>query len=178
MDRVWKPRTRPETRSDCSRSGRGDRVVVRRRGVSGLARPVGGGTTRLPYGIGLGVGMVALIVACGIAALFPEPGVRLAVVAGATAVCAAVLGDARAAFAVGGVGYLLFDGFLVNRYGELGWQGPTSMRQIAVFAAAAAAGLGLHAIRSLRTATARTPEPEVFASNPAETEKTKESHGA
>jgi len=78
--------------------------------------------------------------------------------------------------AVAGLGYLLFIGFLVNRYGELTWDGTTSAWYLTVFALAIGLGLSRRWIRALRAEAARTAELEVLINN-TESRK-KESHGA
>ena len=75
------------------------------------------------------------------AALFPAPdtAARLVVVAVAVAGCAAALARARDALFVAGLGYLLFNGFLVNTQGELTWD-EASLGQLLTLAAAIGAG--------------------------------------
>jgi hypothetical protein len=45
------------------------------------------------------------------------------------------------------VGYLPFDGFLVNGYGDLTWDGTTSAWHLTVFVLAVGLGLGQRSIR-------------------------------
>jgi hypothetical protein len=99
-------------------------------------------TTRTPFGINLAAGAAAMVVATAVtSAASAEASARLAVTAVAVAGYAAGVADARAGVAVAGMAYLLFDGFLVNRHGELTWGGATSVRHLAIFASAV--GLGL-----------------------------------
>jgi protein-S-isoprenylcysteine O-methyltransferase Ste14 len=53
---------------------------------------------------------------------------------------------------VAAIGYLLFNGFLVNQYGILTWN-TTSAWHIAVFVVAAALGLGVRYLRHLHAET-------------------------
>jgi hypothetical protein len=80
----------------------------------------------------------------------------------------AVVADTRVSLVTAGLGYLLFDGFLVNRFGDLTWDGTTIMRYLTVFALAMGCGFLL---RWIRHAVASTATAEVLD------ESTKESHG-
>jgi hypothetical protein len=93
--------------------------------------------------VGLGAG--TLVAACVAAAvLFPptQPAPRLIVMAVAVVGYTAAADDPRAALATGVLGCLLFDGFLVNQYGELAWNREISMTYLSVFAMAVGVGLG------------------------------------
>ena len=79
---------------------------------------------------------------------FTAPIAGLVVMALAVAGYAMFVDDVRAALATGAVGYLLFDGFLVNRYGDLTWPGTTSL---VAFVLAVVLGVGLRWLRHTRT---------------------------
>jgi hypothetical protein len=98
----------------------------------------------LPYGIYLGIGSLVIIVAVAVAAAtFPmgQPLERLSVLAAVTAVFAAIVPDIRASLSVVVLGYLLFNGFLENEYGQLTWDGMTGLWRIGFLVSAV--GLGL-----------------------------------
>jgi hypothetical protein len=106
-------------------------------------------------GIDLAVGAAAMSGAAMVAAAFPGVPIRLGVMAVATAVYAALVENARAGLATAGLGYLVFNGFLVNRFGELTWNGMNSIRHAAVLAAAAGVGLGFRCLRRPPTSIQR-----------------------
>jgi len=132
---------------------------------------------RTPFGIRLAVGAVAMVGACTTAAALVSdvPG-RLVVVTVAAGVYAALVDDSRASLAVAGLGYLLFTGFLVNRYGELTWDGTTSTWYLTVFALAIGLGLSRRWIHAVGAEAALAAELEELINN-TESRK-KESHGA
>jgi hypothetical protein len=116
-------------------------------GVCMMARSADAGSTRIPFGIDLAVGSV---VASSVVAvvLFPEVAARLVVLTVPLVVYASVVDDPRAGLATAGLGYLVFNGFLVNRYGELTWDGTPSVWHLAMFVLAVGVGLAWRAIRS------------------------------
>jgi len=79
----------------------------------------------------------------------------------AVVAAAAVLTDVRASLTTAGLGYLLFNGFLVNRFGGLSWDGTAWPMHLAGFAAAVGFGLGLRRIRAARAEAAVAAEVEV-----------------
>jgi hypothetical protein len=87
--------------------------------------------TGTPFGINLAVGVVIVLGASAVAGAL-----------------SAVVDDWRAALATAGLSCLVFDGFLVNRYGELTWDGITSVWQVATLAVAAALGRAWRSVRS------------------------------
>ena len=108
------------------------------------------GRARMPFEFGLAAGSLTMIVAALIdsAAFAPDDrGDRLAVMAAAVAVFCAVAGW-RSGLPVAAVGYLLFDGFLANRYGELTWAHQAGPHAIGVIASAAGLGLVVGWLRS------------------------------
>jgi hypothetical protein len=94
-------------------------------------------------GINVGVGSAAMVAAALIAAAVPasEPVVRLGLPAVALAGFAAITVDLRAAAFVTMVGYLIHDGFLVDRLGQLSWHGPADLYRFLALCAAALVGL-------------------------------------
>ncbi|MEH1128044.1 hypothetical protein [Micromonospora sp. CPCC 206061] len=101
--------------------------------------------------LGLAGGAAAMVGATfAAAALFPAGQVpaRLVVVAVAVSACSTVLADKRDTFAVTGLGYLLFTGFLVNSYGELSWDGANTVWHLLVLAVATMIGIVQRWIRA------------------------------
>jgi hypothetical protein len=98
---------------------------------------------RTPVGINLGVGAVVIVVGALVAAGVPAAhrAWRLDLVVVAVAVAAAVTADHLAMAAVVPLGWLVTDGFLENRSGELTWHGSTDMYLILLLVMAAAIGL-------------------------------------
>jgi hypothetical protein len=120
-----------------------------------VAGSVGTGSPRTPFGISLAAGAAVMVagamVAAGLAGDVPG---RLAVVALALGGYVALVDDVRAGLATAGLGYLLFDGFLVNRYGELTWDGTTTIWCLVAFVMIVGGGLGIRWIRRARARTA------------------------
>lgn len=99
---------------------------------------------RTPFGIAVAGGAVAMAAATMLAALlFPAgaPG-GLVLVALAVGWYGAAVADTRASLVTAALGFLLFDGFFANRYGELTWEGTTSLWHLTVFVLAVGIGLG------------------------------------
>jgi hypothetical protein len=118
---------------------------------------VGKESARPPFGIELGAGAALVVSASFAAALFPTVDARLVVMAVAVGGCASRL-DARAGFAVGGLAYLVFDGFLLNGLGELTWDGTTGLWHLAVFTLAVVVGLGQQWVRTAQADRALSKE--------------------
>jgi hypothetical protein len=104
-----------------------------------------------PTGIAVALGSAVIVAAAFVSAAVPASAgsaavpagwVRLAPVALALAGFAALTLNPAAVAAVGGLGFLVFDGFLVNQVGELSWHGPADVRRLMVLAAAGVLGLG------------------------------------
>ncbi|MDQ7904382.1 hypothetical protein RB614_43675 [Phytohabitans sp. ZYX-F-186] len=140
----------------------------------GSARPIGGRPEagqecvvraeagRTPFGIDMAAGAAAMAAATTVAAvLFPrgDTSGRLLVVAVAAGVYAALAAGTRAALATAGLGYLLFNGFLVHRFGDLSWDGPECGWHLAVIAFATALGLGQRWLRHAQAAGDGREEP-------------------
>ncbi|WP_329101001.1 hypothetical protein OG792_19860 [Micromonospora sp. NBC_01699] len=115
-----------------------------------------------PFGIDLAGGaLLALgVTIVSAAALSPnEVAARLLLVATAVAVYAMWTADLAASLATALLAYLLYAGFLINRFGTLTWDGTSSAQQMLVLALAGGlAGLG----RWLRTARAAHAQAEEF----------------
>ena len=120
-------------------------------GVCKVARLSDTWTMRTPFGINLADGAGVMVATVFIArAAVTEVTARVVAVALALGVYAALVDDTRASLATAGLGYLLFNGFLVNRYGELTWDGTTSTWHVTVIAAAVGLGLCRRWLRSSR----------------------------
>jgi hypothetical protein len=111
---------------------------------------------RTPAGITLAAGAAAVTAAALVAATLPasQPGWRFALIAATVGGFAAVTMDQRALPGVALLGWLIANGFLVDRLGELSWHGSSDIWRmiILVFAAALglAAGEAYRQIRDLR----------------------------
>lgn len=119
-------------------------------------RLLDGATVGTPVGIDVGLGAGTVVAACVAAAVLPptQSAPRLIVMAVAVAGYAAAAHDPRAALATGVLGCLLFDGFLINQYGELVWKRETSMTYLSVFGVAVGVGLGWRWVRLLQARAA------------------------
>ncbi|MGY0237158.1 hypothetical protein [Longispora urticae] len=118
-----------------------------------------------PLGINIALGSALLLVTAFLAAMVPgsEPVVRYAVLVLAVALFAAVTGDAFALGFVVLVGFAIFNGFLVNRLGELSWHGLTDMLRLGALVLAATTGLAAgEAYRLVR----RHREPRPWVNRP------------
>jgi hypothetical protein len=104
---------------------------------------------RVPFGINLGAGCAVVVVAAVIAAALPQPAQvwRVVVMAGAVILVGAVTADALATPLVAVVAFLVLDGFLVNRYGQISWHGMTDMYRLVVVMVSAGAGLAIATAR-------------------------------
>jgi hypothetical protein len=117
------------------------------------------GAGRTPLGISVAFGAAAMVAATlAAAAMFAEVPARLAVVAVALAAFAAAVDDPLASVATGVLGFLLLNGFLVNRLGELTWNGRTSSGHVAVLTGALGLGMAWQRVRAARLAAAREDE--------------------
>jgi hypothetical protein len=94
--------------------------------------------TRLPSGILVGIGSLAIIVAGFVASAMPagDPAVRYGVLVVTVFGFAALRGRWTATLSVAGIGFLVFNGFLVNQLGELSWHGWADAARIAALGAA------------------------------------------
>jgi hypothetical protein len=109
-----------------------------------------------PTGISLAVGAVAVVTAAMVAAALPAsaPAWRAGMLGVTVCAFAAITVDWRAVAGVGLLAWLVADGFLENRRGDLSWHGSSDIRLITVVVATAGIGLASgatwHRVRSLR----------------------------
>lgn len=96
-----------------------------------------------PFGINLCVGMLALVTGDFVAARVPasDMGLRCAVVAVALMLIGATTVDWQAVLALLIPGWLLLNGFLINRLGELSWHGWPDVYRLSALAGAGLVGL-------------------------------------
>lgn len=112
---------------------------------------------RTPVGIDLAAGAVAVIGAALVAAALSasQPGWRFAMIAVAVGGFGTVTLDQRALAGVVVLGWLISNGFLVNRLGELSWHGSSDIWRMMILVAVAALGLAAgeagRQIRDLRS---------------------------
>ena len=99
--------------------------------------------TRTPVGVNVGIGAALIVAGALVAAGIPaaHQAWRLELVAVAVAVAAAMTIDHLAMAAVVPLAWLVSDGFLEDRSGELTWHGSTDMYLIMLLVVAAAIGL-------------------------------------
>jgi hypothetical protein len=108
--------------------------------------------TRTPLGLNVGAGAAAVVVAALVAAAVPAAHQvwRWEAVAAAVAVAAALTVDRVAMAVVVPLAWLVSDGFLENRLGQLTWHGSTDLSLILLLSAAAGFGLGIGRVGQLR----------------------------
>jgi len=107
---------------------------------------------RTPLGLNIGVVAAAVVAGALVAAAVPAPHElwRWEAVAAAVAVVAAVTVDRVAMAAVVPLAWLVTDGFLENRLGQLTWHGSTDFSLILLLSAAAGLGLGIGRLGQVR----------------------------
>jgi hypothetical protein len=95
-----------------------------------------------PAGILVGIGTAAVVVAAFIASALPQTDLILRYAVLAVTVCffSAVTGRWGTSACVAIIGYLVFEGFVVNHFGELTWSGPADAARITALIAAAVFG--------------------------------------
>jgi hypothetical protein len=104
-----------------------------------------------PTGLLIGIGAVAAVVSTMVASTIPPTaaGWRLGAVVVTVGAFAALFPDRWAVAWTGGLAWLLVNGFLVDRFGELSWHGRSDAYRSLAFASAGAAGLAIgHGMRS------------------------------
>jgi hypothetical protein len=107
---------------------------------------------QVPLGINTAVGAVTVVVCCLAPGGLDAQGrdARLAVLTLGVAVFAATVGDLAAVAVTAGVAFLLFDGFVEGRYGDLVWTGRADVVHVALLYAAGLTGLVLGAAHRSR----------------------------
>jgi len=100
-------------------------------------------------GIDIGIGAVAVVTAGLIAAAVPaaDQPWRFAVMAIAVVVFAALSGERLAVACTAGLAWLVVNGFLIDRFGELSWHGPTDLYRAVMLILAGVLGLLIAAVR-------------------------------
>jgi MFS family permease len=96
-----------------------------------------------PVGINVAIGLAVVVVAGLVSAAVPQSAgaVRLGLFAVALGLFAATTVDPPAVVLVGVFGFGIFDGFLIDQLGELGWHGAADVVRLLVLLAAAMCGL-------------------------------------
>jgi MFS family permease len=102
-------------------------------------------SAQTPVGINLAVGAAMVVAAALVAALLPaaQTGWRFAVVALAVGLFAALTLDQFALAGVALLGWLVTNGFLVDRLGELSWHGSADLYRILLLVVVGAVGLAV-----------------------------------
>jgi hypothetical protein len=131
-----------------------------------------------PFGIPVGIGAVAMVAAGVVAAMIPGayPGWRFGVFAFAVFAFAAASLDQRALAGVAVIGFLVCNGFLENRLGQLAWHREDLWRILLLVMVAAwglAVGEGIRFVHAIR-ARYRKAGSEVLRASSQEEGK----HGA
>jgi MFS family permease len=105
---------------------------------AGVRPPFESEYQHLPQGILVGIGSVVVIVAAFVASAFPQSEVVFRYAILTFAILAYTAGTVvwTAPLVTAGIGFLVFDGFLVNQLGELSWHGSSDGVRLAVLAAA------------------------------------------
>jgi MFS family permease len=98
---------------------------------------------RTPVGINLALGTAMIVVAALLAAVIPatHAGWRFALVATAVGLFAALTLDQLALAAVALLSWLVVNGFLVDRLGELSWHGSADLYRMLLLVVSGAFGL-------------------------------------
>jgi len=98
-----------------------------------------------PTGLLIGIGTVTVVVSTMVAAAIPptSAGWRLGVVAVTVGAFAALGADRWAVAWTGVLAWLLVNGFLVDRFGELSWHGRSDLYRSLALVSAAAIGLAV-----------------------------------
>jgi hypothetical protein len=121
---------------------------------------------RTPAGINLATGTAMVVAAALVAAPIPTTyaGLRFTVVALAVGLFAALTRDRLALVGVAVLGWLVVNGFLVDRLGELSWHGSADLNRMLLLVVSGTFGLAvgqayrwLAALRARLKAEARDP---------------------
>jgi hypothetical protein len=132
--------------------GPSDRDSTDRSEIAGARR------TSMPVEFAIAIGAVLMIIAGFVAAIVPasEPGWRFAVMAIAVGVFGSVFLDHVALAVVALIGFLISNGFLEDRFGQLAWHGATDVWRVLLLVMVGAWGLAIgEAIRFVREIRAR-----------------------
>jgi hypothetical protein len=121
--------------------------------------------TGTPLGIDVTVGAVTVTTGMFVAASFPgtDPRWRCAIVATAVGLFAAYTTNRAAVVLIIPATWMVMDGFLVNRLGELSWDGGPDLARFLVLVAAGGFGLALGSIGPDRPVRLREPAVEASA---------------
>jgi hypothetical protein len=119
----------------------------------------------VPVGINVGIGSVAVVAVALFAALLPtsDSGLRVGLLVLTVGGFAAVTADPRATVFVAAIGYLVFDGFLINEMGKLSWHGTSDLRRVVVCVAAVLVGLAVGTVRRSVRRSRRLAPVEAWA---------------
>jgi hypothetical protein len=100
---------------------------------------------RLPREFAVALGAVAVVAAGFFAVLIPasDAGWRFGVIAVTVGLFAAVTLDQLALAAVTILGFLVFNGFLTDQFGQLAWHGSVDLWRLSLLVVAAAWGLAV-----------------------------------
>jgi hypothetical protein len=98
-----------------------------------------------PFGIAVGLGAAGMVVAGIVAAAIPAtyPGWRFGVIAVAVFAFAAATLDQWALAATAAIGFLIANGFLEDRLGQLAWHGSVDLWHLLLLVIAGACGLAV-----------------------------------
>jgi len=121
--------------------------------------------SRAPLGISVGIGTAAVVAAAFADAAVPHHliSLRWAVLTVTVACFALWAADALAALIVTAVAFLLANGFMVNRQGELSWHGRDDLWRLAVLLLGALLGVAVGQVRAHRAAQRRYVDLEAWA---------------
>jgi MFS family permease len=105
-------------------------------------------------GIGIGLGAVTAVTAGLLAAAVPvaEQPMRFGLMVAAVAIFAALIADPVAVGCAAGLAWLVVNGFLVDRFGELSWHGPADVYRAVMLIVAGVLGLFAARVRRRRDA--------------------------
>lgn len=106
-----------------------------------------------PTGILVGVGFGTAIVGCFVASAFPRhmADARVWTLAAFVAAFSWLAGDLVAAVVTAGLAWLLAEGFLIDRYGQVRWHGVVEVRYLGPLVGAALFGVLLGLLTARRS---------------------------
>ena len=102
--------------------------------------------------VSVGIGAAAVVAAGLLASTLPttDPSWRFGIVLAAVAIFAAFAGDGPAVAWAAGLGWLVTNGFLVDRFGELSWHGRSDLYRAVMLMVAGGLGLLIGRVRQER----------------------------